>query len=35
MIILANDADLDYRGLVYITDRSENDLPIPEFTGGK
>jgi hypothetical protein len=35
MIILANDADLDYGGLVDMTDRSGNDLPIPEFTGGK
>jgi len=34
-IIQTNDADLDYRGLIYITDRAGNGLHILEFTGGK
>ncbi|HXZ38638.1 MAG TPA: hypothetical protein VEL68_21590, partial [Thermodesulfobacteriota bacterium] len=35
MAIRTNDADLDYRGLVYITDRAGNGLHILEFTGKK
>ena len=34
-IIQTNDVDLDYRGLIYITDRAGNGLHILEFTGGK
>jgi len=35
MVIQTNDVDLDYRGLVYITDRAGNGLHILEFTGEK
>ena len=34
-IIQTNDVDLDYRGLIHITDRAGNGLHILEFTGGK
>jgi LVIVD repeat len=34
-IIQTNDVDLDYRGLIYITDRAGNGLHILEFRGGK
>ena len=34
-IIQTNDVDLDYRALIYITDRAANGLHILEFTGGK
>jgi len=34
-IIQTNDVDLDYRGLIYITDRAGNGLHILEFTGEK
>jgi hypothetical protein len=34
-VIQTNDVDLDYRGLVYITDRAGNGLHILEFTGKK
>jgi len=33
--IQTNDVDLDYRGLIYITDRAGNGLHILEFKGGK
>ena len=33
--IQTNDVDLDYRGLIYITDRAGNGLHILEFPGGK
>ncbi len=33
--IQTNDVDLDYRGLIYITDRTGNGLHILEFTGKK
>ncbi len=34
-VIQTNDVDLDYRGLIYITDRSGTGLHILEYTGGK
>ncbi|NWF54258.1 MAG: hypothetical protein HXY45_05635 [Syntrophaceae bacterium] len=34
-IIQTNDVDLDYRGLIYITDRAGNGLHILEFTRKK
>jgi hypothetical protein len=33
--IQTNDVDLDYRGLIYITDRAGNGLHILEYTGAK
>jgi hypothetical protein len=33
--IQTNDVDLDYRGLIYITDRAGNGLHILEFKGKK
>jgi len=33
-IIQTNDVDLDYRGFIYVTDRSGNGLHILEYTGG-
>jgi hypothetical protein len=32
--IQTNDVDLDYRGFIYMTDRSGNGLHIVEYTGG-
>jgi hypothetical protein len=32
-VIQTNDADLDYRGLIYITDRAGNGMHILEFAG--
>lgn len=34
-VIQTNDVDLDYRGLIYITDRAGAGLHILEFTGAK
>ena len=34
-IIQTNDVDLDYRGLIYVTDRAGNGLHILEYTGKK
>ena len=34
-VIQTNDVDLDYRGLIYITDRAGAGLHILEYTGGK
>ena len=34
-MIQTNDVDLDYRGLIYITDRAGNGLHVLEFTGIK
>ncbi|MGA2958822.1 MAG: hypothetical protein ABSF48_24275 [Thermodesulfobacteriota bacterium] len=34
-VIQTNDVDLDYRGLIYITDRAGTGLHILEYTGGK
>lgn len=34
-IIQTNDVDLDYRGLIYITDRVGNGMHILEYTGRK
>ncbi|HSR13699.1 MAG TPA: hypothetical protein VLS90_19785 [Thermodesulfobacteriota bacterium] len=34
-VIQTNDADLDYRGLIYITDRAGTGLHILEYTPGK
>jgi hypothetical protein len=34
-VIQTNDVDLDYRGLIYITDRSGHGLHVLEFTGIK
>jgi hypothetical protein len=33
-VIQTNDADLDYRGLIYITDRAGTGLHVLEYTGG-
>ena len=34
-VIQTNDVDLDYRGLIYITDRAGTGLHILEYMGGK
>jgi hypothetical protein len=34
-VVQTNDVDLDYRGLIYITDRAGTGLHILEYTGGK
>jgi hypothetical protein len=34
-VIQTNDVDLDYRGLIYITDRAGTGLHILEYSGGK
>ena len=34
-VIQTNDADVDYRGLIYITDRAGTGLHILKFTGSK
>jgi hypothetical protein len=34
-VIQTNAVDLDYRGLIYITDRAGTGLHILEYTGGK
>jgi hypothetical protein len=34
-VIQTNDVDLDYRGLIYITDRAGTGLHILEYTGEK
>ena len=34
-VIQTNDVDLDYRGLIYITDRAGAGLHILEYTGNK
>ena len=34
-VIQTNDADVDYRGLIYITDRAGTGLHILEYTGSK
>ncbi len=33
-VIQTNDVDLDYRGLIYITDRAGTGLHVLEYTGG-
>ena len=33
--VQTNDVDLDYRGYVYITDRTGHGMHILEFTGAK
>jgi hypothetical protein len=34
-VIQTNDVDLDYRGLIYVTDRAGTGLHILEYMGGK
>ncbi len=34
-VIQTHDVDLDYRGLIYITDRAGAGLHILEYTGSK
>jgi hypothetical protein len=33
--IQTNDVDLDYRGLIYLTDRAGHGMHVLEFTGKK
>jgi hypothetical protein len=35
MVIQTNDVDIDYRGLIYITDRAGTGLHILEYTDEK